>query len=139
MSKTLYVPDHVLEKLKDPNKGVDPNRKELDKLPQPVGWRILVLPFKAKDKTKGGVLLTDKTVEDSQLTATVALVLATGPDAYNDNEKFPNGPWCKQGDWVVFGRYAGSRLKIDGGEVRLLNDDEILGTVESPEDVLTII
>ena len=99
----------------------------------------MVLPFKAQEKTKGGVILTDKTVEDSQLTASVALVLATGPDAYNDKEKFPNGPWCKQGDWVVFGRYAGSRLKIEGGEVRLLNDDEILGTVESPEDVLTII
>ena len=139
MSKTLYVPDHVLEKFKNPNKGVDPDRKELQKLPQPVGWRILVLPFKAQEKTKGGVILTDKTVEDSQLTASVALVLATGPDAYNDKEKFPNGPWCKQGDWGVFGRYAGSRLKIEGGEVRLLNDDEILGTVETPEDVLTII
>jgi chaperonin GroES len=139
MTKTLYVPDHVLEKYKNPNEGVDPDRKELQKLPQPVGWRILVLPFKAQEKTKGGVILTDKTVEDSQLTASVALVLATGPDAYNDKEKFPNGPWCKQGDWVVFGRYAGSRLRIEGGEVRLLNDDEILGTVESPEDVLTII
>ena len=139
MSKTLYVPDHVLEKFKNPSKGIDPDRKELQKLPQPVGWRILVLPFKAQEKTKGGVILTDKTVEDSQLTASVALVLSTGPDAYNDKEKFPNGPWCKQGDWVVFGRYAGSRLKIEGGEVRLLNDDEILGTVETPEDILTII
>ncbi len=92
-----------------------------------------------KQQTKGGVLLTDKTIEDSQLTASVALVLDTGADAYKDKEKFPNGPWCKQGDWVVFGRYAGSRLKIEGGEVRLLNDDEILGTVETPEDVLTII
>ena len=139
MTKTLYVPDHVLEKYKNHNEGVDPDRKELQKLPQPVGWRILVLPFKAQEKTKGGVILTDKTVEDSQLTASVALVLATGPDAYNDKEKFPNGPWCKQGDWVVFGRYAGSRIRIDGGEVRLLNDDEILGTVDSPEDILTIL
>tara|TARA_R100001510_G_scaffold53337_1_gene54851 strand:+ start:39 stop:458 length:420 start_codon:yes stop_codon:yes gene_type:complete len=139
MTKTLYVPEDVLKKIKNPNEGVKSDRKELEKLPQPVGWRILVLPFKAQEKTKGGVILTDKTVEDSQLTASVALVLATGPDAYNDKEKFPNGPWCKQGDWVVFGRYAGSRLRIEGGEVRLLNDDEILGTVESPEDVLTII
>ena len=97
------------------------------------------ITFKAKKETKGGVILTDKTIEDSQLTASVALVLAVGDDAYADKEKFPNGPWCKQGDWVVFGRYEGSRLKIEGGEVRLLNDDEILGTVETPEDVLTII
>jgi len=138
MTKTLYVPEDVLKKMKNPSEGVEADRKELEKLPKPVGWRILVLPFKAKDKTKGGILLTDKTIEDSQLTASVALVLDTGPDAYADKEKFPNGPWCKQGDWVVFGRYAGSRLKIEGGEVRLLNDDEILGTVDSPEDILSI-
>jgi co-chaperonin GroES (HSP10) len=125
MTKTLYVPEDVLKKIKNPAEGVEADRKELEKLPKPVGWRILVLPFKAKDKTKGGILLTDKTID-------------TGPDAYADKEKFPNGPWCKQGDWVVFGRYAGSRLKIEGGEVRLLNDDEILGTVDSPEDILSI-
>jgi chaperonin GroES len=139
MTKTLYVPDHVKAKLKNPSEGLSSDRTELDKLPKPSGWRILVLPFKAKEKTKGGVILTDKTLEDSQLTASVALVMALGPDAYQDKEKFPNGPWCKQGDWVVFGRYAGSRLKIDGGEVRLLNDDEILGTVDNPEDILTIL
>ena len=61
---------------------------------------FLVLPFKAKDKSKG-IILTDKTIEDSQLTASVAMVLAVGDDAYKDKEKFPNGPWCKQGDWVV--------------------------------------
>ena len=138
MTKTLYVPDHVKAKLNNLKEAVKADRKELDKLPKPVGWRILVLPFKAEKKTKGGILLTDKTMEDSQLTASVALVLDTGADAYKDKEKFPNGPWCKQGDWVVFGRYAGSRIKIEGGEVRLLNDDEILGTVDNPEDILTI-
>ena len=139
MTKTLYVPDHVKAKLDNPSKGVDPKKTEIDKLPKPVGWRILVLPFKAEKKTKGSILLTDKTMEDSQLTASVAMVLAVGDDAYQDEQKFPNGPWCKQGDWVVFGRYAGSRIKIDGGEVRLLNDDEILGTVDNPEDILTIL
>ena len=138
MTKTLYVPEHIKKKLANPSEGVDANRKEIEKLPKPVGWRILVLPFKAKDKTKGGILLTDKTIEDSQMTASVALVVAVGPDAYQDKEKFPNGPWCKQGDWVVFGRYAGSRLRIEGGEVRLLNDDEIIGVVDNPEDILTI-
>lgn len=136
MTKTLYVPEHILDKMKNPSKGVKADRKELEKLPQPVGWRILVLPFKAEKKTKGGVILTDKTIEDSQLTASVALVLAVGPDAYADKEKFPNGPWCKQGDWVIFARYAGSRLPIEGGEVRILNDDEVLGTIKDPESVL---
>ena len=139
MTKTLYVPDHIKAKFDNPKEAVKPPTKELDKLPKPVGWRILVLPFKASEKTKGGILLTDKTMEDSQLTASVAMVLAVGDDAYADKEKFPNGPWCKQGDWVVFGRYAGSRIRIDGGEVRLLNDDEILGTVDSPEVILTLL
>ena len=139
MTKTLYVPDHVKEKIDNPSKGIEKHKSEIDKLPKPVGWRILVLPFKADKKTKGGIILTDKTMEDSQLTASVACVLAVGDDAYQDKEKFPNGPWCKQGDWVVFGRYAGSRIRIDGGEVRLLNDDEILGTVDDPADILTIL
>ena len=114
----LYL--QIKQKFDNPKEAAKPPMKELDKLPKPVGWRILVLPFKASEKTKGGILLTDKTMEDSQLTASVAMVLAVGDDAYADKEKFPNGPWCKQGDWVVFGRYAGSRIRIDGGEVRLL-------------------
>jgi co-chaperonin GroES (HSP10) len=51
-------------------------------------------------------------------------------------DKFPTGPWCKEGDWVVFGRYAGARITIDGGEIRILNDDEIVGIVNDPEDIL---
>jgi co-chaperonin GroES (HSP10) len=59
-----------------------------------------------------------------------------GPDAYKDEKRFAEGPWCKEKDWVIFGRYAGSRLKIEGGEIRLLNDDEILATISNPEDIL---
>ncbi len=58
-----------------------------------------------------------------------------GPDCYND-KRFSDGPWCKVGDWVVFARYAGSRIEIEGGEVRLLNDDEVLATVQDPTDIL---
>ena len=63
-------------------------------------------------------------------------MLKAGPLAYADASKFPDGPWCKEGDWVIFGRYAGSRIQIDGGEIRLLNDDEILGIVTDPENIL---
>ncbi len=62
-------------------------------------------------------------------------LLKIGPLAYHDKERYPTGPWCKKGDWVIFARYAGSRLPIEGGEVRLLNDDEVLGTIKNPEDV----
>jgi len=59
-----------------------------------------------------------------------------GPDCYRDREKFRKGPWCKIGEWVLFARYAGSRIKIEGGEVRMLNDDEVLATIKNPEDLL---
>tara|TARA_Y100001951_G_scaffold78889_1_gene66538 strand:- start:144 stop:593 length:450 start_codon:yes stop_codon:yes gene_type:complete len=109
---------------------------EKDKLPQPTGWRILVLPFKIKEKTKGGVLLGQETIERQQVASQCGSVLAMGPHCYNDKERYPDGPWCKVNDWVVFARYAGSRIEIEGGEVRLLNEDEILATVKNPEDIL---
>jgi len=108
--------------------------KEASRLPQPTGWRLLILPFKQKEKTKGGIIMTDESIERSQVASTCGLVLAMGPHCY-DKGKFPEGPWCKKGDWVVFARYAGSRIMIDGGEVRLLNDDEVLATVKEPEDI----
>ena len=120
--------------------GVKPTKKkevttDTDKLPKPTGWRMLVLPFKMKEKTKGGILITDDVVERAQVASTCGLVLALGPDCYKDKERYPDGPWCKKGSWIIFARYAGSRIKIDGGEVRLLNDDEVLATVENPEDI----
>ena len=107
-----------------------------DKLPRPTGWRILVLPYKRKEKTKGGIILTDQSLEESQIASSIGLVLKVGPDAYNDKERFPNGAWCKEKDWIIFGKYAGSRIKIEGGEVRLMNDDEVLGVIDDPEDFL---
>jgi len=106
------------------------------KVPQPTGWRMLVLPFKMKEKTKGGVLLAEDTLERQQVASQVGLVIAMGPQCYKDKERYPEGPWCKVKDWVMFARYAGSRIKIDGGEMRLLNDDEVLATIDSPEDIL---
>jgi len=108
---------------------------EMEKLPLPVGWRILVLPFEASKKSKGGIIYADDAVERASIASTCGNVLAMGSQTY-DKEKFPEGPWCKKGDWVVFARYAGSRIRIQGGEVRLLNDDEILATIKNPEDIL---
>ena len=136
---TLILPKHVAERrIKQvEKKKKEKNIPEASKLPKPTGWRLLVLPHRGQGKTKGGVLLSDKTVEDAQVATNVGLVLAVGPDAYNDIERFPNGPWCKKDDWVIFARYAGSRLNIEGGELRILNDDEILGTTDDPESILS--
>ena len=116
-------------------KSVSENTSLLDKLPSPTGWRILVLPYAGPKKTKGGIILTDTTNETIQMTTVCAYVLKVGDLAYKDKEKFPDGPWCQKGDWVIFGRYAGSRFKIDGGEVRILNDDEIIAKIQNPEDI----
>ena len=110
--------------------------KESTKLPQPTGWRILVLPFKMGEKTKVGILMGQDTLEKQQVASQCGNVLAMGPDCYRDKDRYKQGPWCKVGDWVMFARYAGSRIKIEGGEVRLLNDDEILATIKNPEDIL---
>ena len=124
--------------LKPNNKlvGVKPSKTEEPKLPKPTGWRLLVLPFKMKEKTKGGIVLAETTLEKQQVASQVGLVMAMGPDCYKDKERYPDGPWCKVKDWIMFARYAGSRIKIDGGEMRLLNDDEVLATIDSPEDIL---
>ena len=107
-----------------------------ERLPKPTGWRVIVLPYRGARKTKGGIELANETIERQQLTTTCAYVLAVGPLAYQDTSKFPDGPWCKEGDWIIFGRYAGARMAIDGGEIRILNDDEILATIKNPEDIL---
>jgi chaperonin GroES len=110
--------------------------KEKTKLPQPTGWRLIVLPFKMDEKTKGGIIMNETTLEKQQVASQCGNVLAMGPQCYTDKERYPNGPWCKVGDWVIFARYAGSRIQIEGGEVRLLNEDEVLATVQDPTDIL---
>ena len=110
----------------------------VDELPEPSGYRILVLPFTPKNKSKGGILFSQETLDKARISTTCGYVLKLGDLAYKDNEKFVE-PWCKQGDWVIFARYAGSRLPIEGGEVRILNDDEVLGTVKDPESLLHLI
>ena len=131
----LALQEKYEEQDKNENKKQeDLSKKESSKLPKPTGWRLLVLPFKMKEKTKGGIIMSDVTIERQQVASQCGLVVALGDQCY-DKERYPEGPWCKIGDWVVFARYAGSRIQIDGGEVRLLNDDEILATIENPEDI----
>ena len=153
MQKTLYVPDHIVQKRKEEkqqnaNKAyVDANTKVLDpsllekplleRLPQPTGWRILVMPYQGRVKTDGGLIVPDQIREREALATVVAYVLRVGPMAYKDPDKFGQDaePWCKEGQWVCIGRYAGSRFRIEGGEVRILNDDEIIATILEPDDI----
>jgi co-chaperonin GroES (HSP10) len=123
----------VTDKVLDPDKI---GGSLLERMPSPTGWRLLILPYRGKGKTDGGIYLPDAVVQEQTVSTQVGYVLKVGPLAYKDTEKFPSGPWCEQGNWVMFARYAGSRFRIDGGEVRILNDDEILARINEPEDIL---
>ena len=111
-------------------------KEQVSQLPEPSGWRLLVLPFTQKEKPKGGILIAQESLDKLRVATNCGYVLKMGPLAYADREKFTTGPWCKKGDWIIFARYAGSRLPIEGGEVRLLNDVEVLGTIKDPGSVL---
>ena len=130
----IHLPNKDLIGIKKSEEKQDKEEKE--KLPNPTGWKMIVLPFKMKETTKGGIVLAETTLERQQVASQCGLVLKMGPDCYKDKERYAEGPWCKVGDWVVFARYAGSRMKIEGGEIRLLNDDEVLATIKNPEDIL---
>ena len=161
MTQTLYVPDHIAEAHKNAavadayvnkeEKVLDPallKKRLSERLPQPTGWRILVMPYMGKAVTEGGVHIPDAVVDREALATVVAYVLKVGPLAYQDSAKFGDDDlyadlpapghqrsWCKEGDWVCIGRYAGARFKIDGGEVRIINDDEVIATILEPDDI----
>ena len=153
MTKTLYVPDHIMDSqkkkkeanlanayIKKDEKVLDPSlvSKNLkERLPQPTGWRLLVMPYMGKATTDGGIHIPDAVRDREALATVVAYVLRVGPLAYQDPGKFgPDGQsWCKEGDWVCIGRYAGARFKIEGGEVRIINDDEVIATILEPDDI----
>jgi co-chaperonin GroES (HSP10) len=134
-----YEKEKVTEKKEIKEKTLDVEtltESEIDKLPQPTGWRILVLPFVMPEKSKGGIIIAQESLDRARVAVQAGYVLRVGPLAYGDKDKFTTGPWCKEKEWVIFARYAGSRLQIDGGEIRILNDDEVLATVKDPEHVL---
>ena len=103
-----------------------------DKVPQPVGYRILIRPRGIIEKTKGGIILTDLSKDSQAYLNSVGQIIAMGEECYSDRKK----PWCKVGDWVIFGRYAGARISVQKVKMMLLNDDEIIATLESP-DIIT--
>jgi co-chaperonin GroES (HSP10) len=119
-------------------KGKEQTEEYLDLIPNPVGYRLLVRPWSGQKKTDGGIILSDQTKETIEMTTVVGLVIKMGDLCYKDKDRFPNGPWCKEGQFVIYGRYSGARFKTKYGEHRILNDDEIIGTIKKPEDILAL-
>ena len=121
---------------------LDPDKLDktiLDRMPQPTGWRMLVLPYAGKAKTDGGILLTKQTTDRESLATVVAYVVKKGPLCFNDKKRYGDTPWCEEKQWVLIGRYSGSRFKLeDGAEVRILNDDEVIATILNPDDIVSL-
>lgn len=105
-------------------------------LPTPAGYKILIALPKASETYEGSsILKSDKEKDLDHIMSIIGLVMDVGPQAYADTDRFPNGPWCKQGDYVMFRMNSGTRFKLDGMEYRLMNDDNIEAVVADPRGI----
>ena len=104
------------------------------KLPEPKGYKLLIAIPKLEEKTQGGVIIPDKLKGLEETASIIGLVIALGEAAYKDAEKFPDGPYCKEGDFVIFRSYSGTRFKLRGEEFRLINDDTVEAVVDDPRE-----
>jgi len=105
-------------------------------MPKPVGYRLLIaLPQIEETFNSMGIVKSERTMYEEQLMTVTGVVLDMGEQAYADKERFPNGPWCKQGDFVVFRANSGTRIRVNGVEYRLMNDDSIEAVVADPRGI----
>ena len=104
-------------------------------LPEPSGYHVLVALPEAEETYDSGLIKADETRRFEEVLATVFFVVKLGPDCYKDKEKFPTGPWCKEGDFVLARPNSGTRLKIHGREFRLINDDTVEAVVQDPSGI----
>jgi co-chaperonin GroES (HSP10) len=110
--------------------------EELDaQLPKPVGYKVLIALPKVEEKFESGLLKAERTIQQEHVLSMVGLVLDMGEQAYKDPDRYPTGPWCKVGDYVLFRSNSGTRFKVDGVEYRFLNDDSIDGVVADPRGI----
>ena len=157
MTSKIQVPDHIAKEIeqeqtpvkeetkapyvKEEARVLDPTLIEkpiLERMPQPTGWRILILPYAGKGVTDGGIQLVQSTVDQQRLSTVVGYVVKMGPDCYKDTSKFDKA-WCQEKQWVLIGRYAGARFKLgDESECRIINDDEVIATILDPNDILAV-
>jgi co-chaperonin GroES (HSP10) len=111
-------------------------QKAASQLPKPTGYKLLIALPNPEEKTEGGILKASSTLEAEEIGSIVGFVLAMGPDAYKSADRFPSGPYCKEGDWIMMRSYSGTRFKVHGKEFRLINDDSVEAVVEDPRGVV---
>jgi|TARA_R100000995_G_scaffold61770_1_gene31569 co-chaperonin GroES (HSP10) len=105
-------------------------------LPEPSGYRILIALPEAEEKTEGGIIKASSYVERESVGSICGFVMKLGPDAYQDKQRFPNGAYCEEGDWIIMRSYTGTRFLVHGKEFRLINDDSVEAVVEDPRGVV---
>lgn len=119
----------------DTSKTQETAGKLADRLPTPIGYKMLVIKPEIEEKTEGGIFKPQEFIRKEEAGAVVGLVLKQGDLCYKDTEKFPTGPWCKEGDFILIGAYRGSRFMVDGKEFVIINDDMIEGVVADPRGI----
>jgi len=111
------------------------DEQQASQLPKPSGYKILCAIPDIEAKFDGGLLKAEKTVKDEEFMTTVLFVVSLGPDCYKDQSRFPNGPYCKEGDFILVRPHTGSRVSIHGRSFRLINDDSVEAIVEDPRGI----
>ena len=104
-----------------------------DVLPELPGFHVLVRPVSVKETTKGGIIIPNSTREDMSYLTTVGKVIKIGSLAYNDTDKFPKGPWCKEGDYICYAKHAGQKIQYKEVKMILLYDDQVIMKVQDPK------
>lgn len=107
-------------------------------LPRPAGYKLLIELPMVDEKTQGGIIKAKTTMDVEEVGSICGLVRRLGPAAYKDERKFPAGPYCKEGDWILMRSYSGTRFKIDGQEMRLINDDSVEAVIDGPEGIVKV-
>lgn len=130
----LILPEHYsTEEAHTANE--EANARAAKQLPDPSGYRILCSIPQIEKAYDSGLLKADITMHNEELLTTVLFVIKMGPDCYGDKTRFPSGPWCKEGDFILVRPHAGTRVKIHGVELRVINDDAVEATIEDPRGV----
>ena len=111
------------------------HEEKAKQLPNPSGYRILCAIPEQEKEYESGIIKAELTVQNEETLTTVLFVVKLGPDCYKDEKRFPNGAWCKEGDFILVRPHAGTRLVIPGKEFRIINDDSVEGTVEDPRGI----
>ena len=126
-----------------PAKDIQPKEVEAtDKakqLPVPKGYKILIALPEIEEATKGGIIKASETRRVEEVGSIIGFVLEMGDDCYKDKNRFPNGPYCKEGDWIIMRSYSGTRFMVHGKEFRLINDDSVEAVVQDPRGIVKVI